>query len=157
MGEKAKDEIRHTYPSYGRYLQFPETSEDRGDLDTFVRRRGGAGSWEMVKRCAILLIKIRIASDQKRQIRRHSAILIIKLQLFITHKIFGGLNIVIKPTNDEEAKVNSTFPVLSKMGGRRMMTSGGNSRASANGGPHDGSLAHRRAYAEEMAMSAIGK
>ena len=54
-----KDEIRKTYTSDRQYLAFRETKEGLKYLHTFERRRDGAGSWQMLKRIPLLLIKIR--------------------------------------------------------------------------------------------------
>ena len=64
VSEMGKDEIRITYPAGGEYAAFPETNEGRIYLDTFVRRRDVPGSWEMLKRFALLSIKIRIRIDK---------------------------------------------------------------------------------------------
>ena len=58
--------------------------------------------------------------------------MIIKVQFTIKQKILSEVKLVFKFTC-EKGELNLIFPVLSKMGDIRQMTSGGNCRSSGNG------------------------
>ena len=63
---KDKNALRKTYPSDRQYLAFRETKEGRNHSATFVRRRGGAGIWKMLEWHGLLLIKIGVIKEKKR-------------------------------------------------------------------------------------------
>ena len=63
VSEKSKDATRRTYPSGKQYLPTPETKEGRKGAIAFIWCREGVGSWGILKRFGILLIKIRIMED----------------------------------------------------------------------------------------------
>ena len=92
------------------YLPFPETKQGVKDSGPSIRRRSDVGSWEMEKRFAILLIKIRIRKDQSRIIERGSAILLLKYHFFLRR------NLRISRCEEEEETSKVIFPVISKMG-----------------------------------------
>ena len=117
-----KDEIMDTYPSDRRYLSFPETKDGCGDSDTFIRRIADLGSWQMLKRFVLFLIKIRIMGS-KTQVKRNSPILIIKVQFYALREICGWLEIVIK-FNECKIEKRIRSPHINKIGDRKLQTPG---------------------------------
>ena len=109
MSGEVKDEIRKTYQSGGQYLAFPETKEVRGegDLDTFLRPRDGAGSWEMARRLALLLIKTCIRQDQKRKSERNAAISTVKFQISLRRTLLGGIQLFLSAQARREREIRS--------------------------------------------------
>ena len=127
--------VKETYPSDKQYLATRETKEGREYLNTFARRRAGAGSLGNSWLVSLFVIRIKKGRRRKlKEIRYFS----IKGQFYTTQKFIFEFCRFARFVECKKGEANSIFSVVLNLGDQEQAVTGRISRRSIRGIPTNG-------------------